>query len=226
MAGLESLALKFVAHHLWDPARRETDPQHGMPAEVATQLRDAACFCAATARMRHRRSSGGWRAGAPCIAGKGRRVRSARPVCAPRSGSRSAPARGRGSARASGRSPATCSIVCSATCRSDRLADTRDLAILLLAVRLRRTTAQRGRAAAGRAAQRRTAGPARSPGPEIAGLCRVVAIQLGRTKTGHADEAGRVLLVGAAGRGAARMARAGRHQPRGRSSGPSTAGRR
>src|SRR6478672_774314 len=38
----ESLALKFVAHHLWDPARRETDRQHGMPADVAAQLRDAA----------------------------------------------------------------------------------------------------------------------------------------------------------------------------------------
>ena len=31
----ESLALKYVAHHLWDPAERETDPQHGMPAKVA-----------------------------------------------------------------------------------------------------------------------------------------------------------------------------------------------
>ena len=27
----EALALKFVAHHLWDPARRDTDPSHGMP---------------------------------------------------------------------------------------------------------------------------------------------------------------------------------------------------
>jgi hypothetical protein len=36
----ESLALKFVAHHLWDPARRETDPQHGMPADVAAALRE------------------------------------------------------------------------------------------------------------------------------------------------------------------------------------------
>ena len=31
----ESLALKFVAHHLWDPAKREVDPLHGMPAGVA-----------------------------------------------------------------------------------------------------------------------------------------------------------------------------------------------
>jgi integrase len=37
----ESLVLKFIAHHLWDPAKRETDPFHGMPAEVAAELRDA-----------------------------------------------------------------------------------------------------------------------------------------------------------------------------------------
>jgi hypothetical protein len=34
----EALALKFVAHHLWDPARRDTDPVHGMPAEIAARL--------------------------------------------------------------------------------------------------------------------------------------------------------------------------------------------
>jgi hypothetical protein len=34
----EALLLKFVAHHLWDPARRESDGRHGMPAEVADQL--------------------------------------------------------------------------------------------------------------------------------------------------------------------------------------------
>ncbi|KXF77759.1 integrase [Paramesorhizobium deserti] len=36
----EALLLKFVAHHLWDPARRESDPEHGMPAEVDRELRD------------------------------------------------------------------------------------------------------------------------------------------------------------------------------------------
>ncbi|MBY3279693.1 site-specific integrase [Rhizobium laguerreae] len=35
----EALLLKFVAHHLWDPERRETDPEHGMPADVAENLR-------------------------------------------------------------------------------------------------------------------------------------------------------------------------------------------
>ncbi|MBY3101231.1 site-specific integrase [Rhizobium laguerreae] len=35
----EALLLKFVAHHLWDPQRRETDPDHGMPADVDESLR-------------------------------------------------------------------------------------------------------------------------------------------------------------------------------------------
>lgn len=35
----EALLLKFVAHHLWDPARRETDPEHGMPTDVDQALR-------------------------------------------------------------------------------------------------------------------------------------------------------------------------------------------
>jgi len=37
----EALALKFVAHHLWDPAEREVDASHGMPAEVIKALTDA-----------------------------------------------------------------------------------------------------------------------------------------------------------------------------------------
>ncbi|GLR60567.1 site-specific integrase [Rhizobium indigoferae] len=35
----EALLLKFVAHHLWDPQRRDTDPDHGMPADVDENLR-------------------------------------------------------------------------------------------------------------------------------------------------------------------------------------------
>lgn len=30
----EALALKFVAHHLWDPQKHHTDPDHGMPLAV------------------------------------------------------------------------------------------------------------------------------------------------------------------------------------------------
>lgn len=35
----EALLLKFVAQHLWDPQKRITDPDHGMPADVADNLR-------------------------------------------------------------------------------------------------------------------------------------------------------------------------------------------
>lgn len=35
----QSLLLKFIAHHLWDPEKRLTDPAHGMPADVEVELR-------------------------------------------------------------------------------------------------------------------------------------------------------------------------------------------
>ncbi len=35
----ESLLLKFVAHHLWDPAERAEDSSHGLPADVEIGLR-------------------------------------------------------------------------------------------------------------------------------------------------------------------------------------------
>jgi integrase len=35
----EALLLKFVAHHLWDPKKRLTDPQHGMPDDLEDKLR-------------------------------------------------------------------------------------------------------------------------------------------------------------------------------------------
>jgi integrase len=35
----EALLLKFVAHHLWDPENRTTEPDHGMPVDVDDNLR-------------------------------------------------------------------------------------------------------------------------------------------------------------------------------------------
>jgi integrase len=34
-----ALPMNFVAHHLWDPTQRETDPNHGMPQAVTDELR-------------------------------------------------------------------------------------------------------------------------------------------------------------------------------------------
>jgi hypothetical protein len=53
----EALALKFVAHHLWDPAKRVSDTRHGMPPDVADSLRREAC-CAAMALMLRTPSGG------------------------------------------------------------------------------------------------------------------------------------------------------------------------
>jgi integrase len=69
-----------------------------------------------------------------------------------------------------------------ATCATDRLADTRDLAILLLAF----ASGGRGRSEVAQLDPRDTDSP----------TLPCLAIQLGRTKTGDADEEGRVLLVG------------------------------
>jgi hypothetical protein len=37
--GPEALALKLIAHHLWDPAKRELEPSHGIPTPVRRQLK-------------------------------------------------------------------------------------------------------------------------------------------------------------------------------------------
>jgi len=37
----ETTALRFIAHHLWDEAEREKNPEHGMPQQVAEALRAA-----------------------------------------------------------------------------------------------------------------------------------------------------------------------------------------
>ena len=94
----EALAVKFVAHHLWDPARRETDPRHGMPADVAATLRARDCCARRPARARDR-------APAPRqLVDPAPMARPARPFKSPglrrRSGLRCAPARGRGRGKA------------------------------------------------------------------------------------------------------------------------------
>ena len=82
-----------------------------------------------------------------------------------------------------------------ATCASDRLADTRDLAILLLA--FASGGRRRSEVARLRVEQLRGEPPARVD-PRDAGSPTLpcLAIQLGRPKTDDADEEGRVLLVG------------------------------
>ena len=82
-----------------------------------------------------------------------------------------------------------------ATCATDRLADSRDLAILLLAF----ASGGRRRSEVARLSveQLRNEPPARlDPRDTDSPTLPCLAIQLGRTKTSDADEEGRVLLVG------------------------------
>jgi site-specific recombinase XerD len=190
----ESLALKYVAHHLWDPAERETDPQHGMPAEVAAELREALLLRSAgphaSSTAKRRLASWGtlhrWKGQegpfhAPSLRTAVR--------LAVRANTRP---RQRKSKRAVTRNVLDRLL---ATCRSDRLADTRDLAILLLAF----ASGGRRRSEVARLRVEQISDePAvpRDPKDPQSPTLPCVAIQLGRTKTGVADEAGRVLLVG------------------------------
>ena len=59
-----ALLLKFVAHHLWDPEKRKTDPEHGMPEIVAQKLRAQGLLCRSV-RMPPTRSAGGLPPGRP-----------------------------------------------------------------------------------------------------------------------------------------------------------------
>ena len=189
----ESLALKYVAHHLWDPAERETDPQHGMPAEVATELREALLLRTdgphAPSTVKRRLANWGtlhrWKGQEGPFHSPSLRTAVRLAVRA------STRPRQRKSKRAVTRDVLDRLLE---SCRSDRLADTRDLAILLLAFASggrRRSEVARLRV---EQISEEPAVPLDPKDPHSPTL-PCVAIHLGRTKTGVADEAGGGFLV-------------------------------
>jgi integrase len=126
-----ALALKFVAHHLWDPARRETDPQHGMPADVAAALRERDVAQPGPACAVDREAATRKLGDLASVERAGGSVRLAEPAL----GAAAGLARQHATASAQEQARLTRDVLdrLLATCGSDRLADTRDLAILLLA---------------------------------------------------------------------------------------------
>lgn len=191
----EALVLKFVAHHLWDPAKRADDASHGMPVNVesalrsAGQLRSEGPHASSTVKRRlaHWATLHRWRG-----------LESPLTTPAIRTGVRlavraSAKPRRRKSKRAVTRDILQRLI---ATCASDRLADTRDLAILLVAFASggrRRSEVARLRL------EQLTTEPDVQLDPEDphSPLLPCMAIALGRTKIGQADDDdSRVLLIG------------------------------
>jgi integrase len=183
-----------VAHHLWDPAEHETDPQHGMPAEVAAELREALLLRTdgrhAPSTVKRRLANWGtlhrWKGQVGPFHSPSLRTAVRLAVQA------STRPRQRKSKRAVTRDVLDRLL---ATCRSDRLVDTRDLAILLLAF----ASGGRRRSEVARLRVEQTseepAVPLDPQDPHSPTL-PCLAIQLGRTKTAVVDEARRVLLVG------------------------------
>lgn len=191
----EALLIKFVAHHLWDSSRRETDPAHGMPAEVAAALKVQGLLRSegphAPSTVRRRLSSWStltkWRG----LTGK---FNAPGLQSAIRLAVRASPRpRGRKSKKA-----VTADILAALlkTCAGDRLVDVRDRALLLTAF------ASGGRRRSEISALRveqladEDAVPADPKNPDSSEKLSCMAIKLGRTKTTQADSDASVLLVG------------------------------
>lgn len=190
----EALALKFVAHHLWDPQKRETDVLHGMPAEVEAILREKGHLRSlgphAPATVKRRLAHWGtlhrWRGfdgpfAAPTL-------RAALRLAVRASGR----PRGRKSQKAVTRDVLDQLL---AVCDWNRLKDLRDKAMLLTA--FASGGRRRSEIAGLRLEQIFREPPVRlDPANPRSDSLPCLSIVLGRTKTGSADEESRVLLIG------------------------------
>ncbi len=192
----EALVLKFIAHHLWDPGKRESDPDHGMPAPVERALRAQGILrvtgphapSTVKRRLAHWGTLHRWRGKDGPFASPHLRAATRLAVRA------SSRPRTRKSRRAVTKNVLEQMLQ---TCALNRLVDMRDRALLLVAF------ASGGRRRSEIAALRleqiveEPPVPARPEDPDSPRL-RCLAIQLGRTKTGVADEDRRVLVIGRA----------------------------
>lgn len=190
----EALLIKFVAHHLWDASKRETDLAHGMPADVAATLKSQGLLRSdgphAPATVRRRLSSWStltkWRGLRGKFNAPGLQSAIKLAVRA------SARPRGRKSRKA-----VTADILSALlkACAGDRLVDVRDRAILITAFASggrRRSEISALRVEQLLEEDRVPADPKESDGDTLPCL----RIRLGRTKTTQADSDAFVLLVG------------------------------
>lgn len=191
----EALLIKFIAHHLWDIAKRETDPAHGMPADVAATLKSQGFLRSdgshAPATVRRRLSSWStltkWRGLRGNFSAPGLQSAIKLAVRA------SARPRGRKSKKA-----VTADILTALlnTCAGERLVDVRDRALLITAF------ASGGRSRSEIASLRfeqiveEEPVPTDPQAPDASNKLPCLSIRLGRTKTTQADNDAFVLLVG------------------------------
>jgi integrase len=190
----ESLLIKFVAHHLWDFAKREADAAHGMPADVAAALKAQGLLRSegphAPATVRRRLSSWStltkWRGLRGKFNAPGLQSAIKLAVRA------SARPRGRKSKKA-----VTADILAALlkACAGDRLVDVRDRVILLTA--FASGGRRRSEMASLRVEQLVEEDPVPAdPKAHDAEKLPCLSIRLGRTKTTQADSDAFVLLVG------------------------------
>ncbi|TGQ13592.1 tyrosine-type recombinase/integrase [Mesorhizobium sp. M00.F.Ca.ET.217.01.1.1] len=190
----EALLIKFVAHHLWDPVRREADPAHGMPEDVAVALKLAKLLRVdgphAPATVRRRLSSWStltkWRGLHGNFAAPGLHSAIKLAVRA------SARPRGRKSKKA-----VTADILTALlkACGGDRLVDARDRAILITA--FASGGRRRSEISALRVEQIVEEEPVPTdPKAPHGEKLPCLSIRLGRTKTTQADSDAFVLLIG------------------------------
>lgn len=190
----ESLLLKFVAHHLYDPVERESDPNHGMPDDVVTGLRLKGLLRSdgphAPATVRRRLTSWSiltrWRGhqgefSAPSL--KSALRLSVRAAGRPR--------------QRKSKTAVTADILAQllAACDETRLVDIRDRAILLLA--FASGGRRRSEVANLRVEDLVKEEPVKAnPADPASPLLPCLSIRLGRTKTTAAEDDATALLIG------------------------------
>lgn len=190
----EPLLLKFVAHHLWDPAQRLEDISHGMPADVEGGLRNLGLLRVtgphAPDTVRRRLTSWSiltrWRGLSGAFSSPALKTALRLAV---RAANRP---RRRKSARA-----VTGDILARLleACDSDRLVDTRDRAILLMA--FASGGRRRSEVAKLRVEDLIDEDPVhQDPKDENSPLLPCLSIRLGRTKTATAEDDEHVVLIG------------------------------
>jgi integrase len=186
----EALLLKFIAHHLWDPEKRHSDPDHGMPSNVQHSLRHQGFLRSsgphAPDTVRRRLAS--W-----STLTKWRGLTAAFSSPAIQSAIRLAVRAAMRPRRRKGARAITGDVLARllATCESDSLRDIRDRAILMVA--FASGGRRRSEIAALRVEQLTVEPPvAVEGGPTLPS----VAIHLGRTKTSGVDDDEIVYLTG------------------------------
>lgn len=190
----QSLILKFLAHHLWDPARREIDPAHGMPGDVEASLREQGLLRAtgphAPSTVKRRLTS--W-----SVLTKWRGLEGDFAATSVRSALRLAVrANARPRARKS-QSAVTGDVLSKllATCATERLADIRDRALLLTA--FASGGRRRSELAGLRVEDLVDDEPVReNPADPNSRQMPCLILRLGRTKTTAAEEDARAVMVG------------------------------